>query len=102
MEDFIPHAALFLFFARPGGEYVKQIKVSNIAHIFSMRTNGLSVKPCDRHLLCGVNHSRRTARENFLQPCPAVGNLFAALLARSTDNREIRRLQAQPAQAPGL
>jgi hypothetical protein len=84
----------FCFFARPGGEYVKQIKVSNIAHIFSMRTNGLSVKPCDRHLLCGVNHSRRTARENFLQPCPAVGNLFPALLACLMDNREIRRLQA--------
>ena len=28
--------------AQPAGECVRQIKVSNIAHLFSMRTNGLS------------------------------------------------------------
>src|ERR1700730_1355349 len=82
MRGFIPEARAcrtFFVFCAPAGEYVKQIKVSNIAHLFSMRTNGLPVKPSGRQLSCRVNHSRRAPRGNFLQPCPAAGKPFSRL-----------------------
>jgi hypothetical protein len=73
-------------------EHRKQIEVSNTAHLFSMRTNGLSLKPRDRHLACRVKHSRHMARGIFLQPCPVGAKLFSRPFSRSTDSREIRRL----------
>jgi hypothetical protein len=73
--------------------------VSNIAHLFSMRTNGLSLKPRDRPPPGRLLHSGHGAPRNFLQPSAAMGNLFHAHSARSMDNREIRRLQAQPEHA---
>ena len=86
----------FCFFARPAGEYVKQIKVSNIAHLFSMRTNGLSLKVRDRLPPGQLLHSGHGAPRNFLQPAQWQENFFRARLARAMDNREIRRLQALP------
>jgi hypothetical protein len=73
--------------------------VSNIAHLFSMRTNGLSLKPCDGSRQAGLYMAAALPAEYFLQPCPAAEDLFHALLARSMDNREIRRLHAQPEHA---
>lgn len=69
---------------------------SRFAHLFSKRTNGLSLKPCDRHLLRGVNHSRRFAYGNFLRPCPARGDFFSGFFFRSIAPREIMRLRDPP------
>ena len=81
MKSFIPraYAGFFLFFARPAGEYVKQIKVSNTAHLFSMRTNGVSVKPSDRYLCVGLTTVAALRVEIFCDLARRREILFPAL-----------------------
>jgi hypothetical protein len=69
---------------------------SRSAHLFSIRTNGLSLMPRDRLPPSRLTHRGRLARENFLQPCPVAGKLFFAPFSRSMDLREISRLRALP------
>ena len=73
--------------------------MSNIAQKFSMPTNGLSLKPCDKLPPGRLLHSDNVAPRIFFVTLPGGGKTFFAAFSRAMDLREIRRLQAPPEHA---
>jgi hypothetical protein len=70
---------------------------SRSAHLFSMRTNGLDLKPRSRPERYWLSRHRALCRGLFFATVPGG---FLALFLRLVDPREIRRLRARPDQGP--